>query len=59
MAASRRRHRTSYGANKRPAIVDCVVAPHALPNFPHLDLDKIGHYAMAKIKETMLALTGR
>jgi hypothetical protein len=29
-----------------------------MPNFPHLDLDKIGHFAMAKIKEAVLAVTG-
>jgi pyruvate dehydrogenase (quinone) len=42
-----------------PAIVDCVVAADELPNFPHLELDKIGHYAMAKIKETVLEIVGR
>jgi thiamine pyrophosphate-dependent acetolactate synthase large subunit-like protein len=41
-----------------PAIVDCVVAANEMPNFPHLDLDKIGHFAMAKIKEAVLAVTG-
>jgi pyruvate dehydrogenase (quinone) len=41
-----------------PAIVDCVVAADELPNFPHLDLDKIGNYAIAKIKEAVLAVTG-
>ena len=24
-----------------------------MPNFPHLELDQIGHYAMAKIKEAV------
>ncbi len=42
-----------------PAIVDCVVAADEMPNFPHLDLDKIGHYALAKAREAMLAVTGR
>jgi pyruvate dehydrogenase (quinone) len=42
-----------------PAIVDCVVPADEMPNFPHLDLDKIGHYAVAKIKEAVLAVTGR
>jgi pyruvate dehydrogenase (quinone) len=42
-----------------PAIVDCVVAADEMPNFPHLELDKIGHYAVAKIKEAVLAVTGR
>jgi len=41
-----------------PAIVDCVVAADEMPNFPHLELDKIGNYAIAKIKEAVLAVTG-
>jgi thiamine pyrophosphate-dependent acetolactate synthase large subunit-like protein len=41
-----------------PAIVDCVVAADEMPNFPHLELEKIGNYAVAKIKETLLAVTG-
>jgi pyruvate dehydrogenase (quinone) len=41
-----------------PAIVDAVVAADEMPNLPHIDLDKIGHYAMAKIKEAVLAVTG-
>ncbi len=39
-------------------IADCVVAADEMPNFPHLELDKIGHFAMAKIKEAVLAVTG-
>jgi pyruvate dehydrogenase (quinone) len=41
-----------------PTIVDCVVAADEMPNFPHLDLDKAGNYALAKIKEAILAVTG-
>jgi pyruvate dehydrogenase (quinone) len=41
-----------------PAIVDCVVAADEVPNFPHLELEKIGNYALAKMKEAMLAVTG-
>jgi thiamine pyrophosphate-dependent acetolactate synthase large subunit-like protein len=41
-----------------PAIVDCVVAADEMPNFPHLELEKLGHFAMAKIKEAVLAVTG-
>jgi pyruvate dehydrogenase (quinone) len=41
-----------------PAIVDCVVAADELPNMPHLDLEKIGNFAEAKIKEAVLAVTG-
>jgi len=36
-----------------PAIVDCVVAADEMPNFPHLELEKIGRYAMAKMKEAV------
>ena len=42
-----------------PAIVDCVVAADELPNVPHLDLEKIGNFAKAKIKETILAVYRR
>jgi thiamine pyrophosphate-dependent acetolactate synthase large subunit-like protein len=41
-----------------PAIVDAVVVSDELPNLPHVDLDMIGHYALAKIKEAVLAVTG-
>jgi pyruvate dehydrogenase (quinone) len=42
-----------------PAIVDCVVAPDELPNFPHIKPSQAGRYATAKIKEAVLAVTGR
>jgi hypothetical protein len=42
-----------------PAIVDAVVVSNELPNLPHLDLDMIGHFALAKIKGAILAVTGR
>ena len=38
-----------------PAVVDCVVAADEMPNFPHLELDKVGNYAIAKVKEALLA----
>ena len=41
-----------------PAIVDCVVAADEMPNFPHLEIDKIGNFALAKIKEAIIAVTG-
>jgi thiamine pyrophosphate-dependent acetolactate synthase large subunit-like protein len=41
-----------------PAIVDAVVAADEMPNMPHIELEQIGHYAMAKIKEAVLAVTG-
>jgi pyruvate dehydrogenase (quinone) len=42
-----------------PAIVDCVIVADEMPNFPHLDLDKVGRYAVAKIKEAVLSFTGQ
>jgi thiamine pyrophosphate-dependent acetolactate synthase large subunit-like protein len=41
-----------------PAIVDAVVASDEMPNMPHIELEQAGHYAMAKIKEAVLAVTG-
>jgi pyruvate dehydrogenase (quinone) len=41
-----------------PAIVDAVVAADELPNLPHIELETVGHYAVAKIKEALLAVTG-
>jgi pyruvate dehydrogenase (quinone) len=41
-----------------PAIVDCVVAANEMPNVPHLELGTIDNFAKAKIKETILAVTG-
>jgi pyruvate dehydrogenase (quinone) len=34
------------------------VAAEEMPNLPHIDLETIGHYAVAKIKEAPLAVTG-
>ena len=42
-----------------PAIVDCVVAADEMPNLPHLEFEKLGHLALAKIKEAVIATTGR
>jgi pyruvate dehydrogenase (quinone) len=39
-----------------PAIVDAVVVPNEMPNVPHLDLDKLGHFALAKVKEALLTV---
>jgi pyruvate dehydrogenase (quinone) len=41
-----------------PAIVDCVVPADEMPNMPHIELDQIGNYAVAKIKEAIRAVTG-
>jgi len=45
-------------ASNGPAIVDAVIASNELPNLPHIDVGTIGHVALAKVKEAMLALTG-
>ncbi len=42
----------------RPAIVDAVVVANEMPNTPHVELETIGHYAVAKVKESVLAVTG-
>ncbi|UGV25250.1 pyruvate dehydrogenase [Rhodopseudomonas boonkerdii] len=41
-----------------PAIVDCVVAADEIPNLPHIDVNMIGNYALAKIKEAVMSVTG-
>jgi len=41
-----------------PAVVDCVVAADEMPNLPHIDLETVGNFAMAKIREALLAVTG-
>jgi thiamine pyrophosphate-dependent acetolactate synthase large subunit-like protein len=41
-----------------PAIVDVVVAADEIPLVPHLELDKLGRYALAKIKEALIAVIG-
>src|SRR5579862_2006597 len=41
-----------------PAIVDAVVPADELPNLPHLDLEVVGQFAKAKVKEAVWALTG-
>ncbi|MDB5395467.1 MAG: pyruvate dehydrogenase [Rhodospirillales bacterium] len=42
----------------RPTIIDAVIVADELPNVPHLDLDLIGHVALAKVKEALLSVTG-
>jgi pyruvate dehydrogenase (quinone) len=42
-----------------PAIVDCVVVADEMPNMPHIDLGLAKNYAIAKIKEAVIAATGR
>jgi hypothetical protein len=30
---------------------DCVVAANEMPNVPHIELEKVGNYAVVKVKE--------
>ncbi len=41
-----------------PAVVDCVVAADEVPNLPHIEASMVGNYALAKIKEAVMAVTG-
>jgi len=41
-----------------PAIVDVVVAADEMPNLPHVEPNMIGNYALAKIREAVLSVTG-
>jgi thiamine pyrophosphate-dependent acetolactate synthase large subunit-like protein len=41
-----------------PAIVDAVVVADEMPNLPHVDLEQAGNYALAKIKEAVMAVRG-
>jgi pyruvate dehydrogenase (quinone) len=41
-----------------PALVDAVVAADEFPNLPHVDLETIGRFALAKIKAAVLAVAG-
>jgi len=41
-----------------PAIVDAVVIANEIPNIPDLELELAENYAMAKVKEAVLAFTG-
>jgi pyruvate dehydrogenase (quinone) len=41
------------------AIVECVVAADELPNIPHIEFDLASHFAIAKVKEAVIAVTGR
>jgi hypothetical protein len=35
------------------------LARERMPNLPHLEFEKLGHLALAKIKEAVIATTGR
>jgi pyruvate dehydrogenase (quinone) len=40
-----------------PAIIDAIVPADEMPNLPHIDLETVGHFAIAKIKEAVLTVT--
>jgi pyruvate dehydrogenase (quinone) len=44
-------------ASDGPAIVDAVVASDELPNVPHVELETIGNFALAKIREVLRPIT--
>jgi len=39
-----------------PAIVDAVIVSSEVRNLPHLELDMLGHFALAKIRKAVLAV---
>jgi pyruvate dehydrogenase (quinone) len=41
-----------------PAVVDAAVVADEMPNMPHVELAQLGNFAVAKIKEAVLAVTG-
>ena len=41
-----------------PAIVDAVVVANEIPNIPHFELEQAENFAVAKVKEAVLAFTG-
>jgi pyruvate dehydrogenase (quinone) len=40
-----------------PAIVDAIVPADELPNLPHMELETVGKFAIAKVKEALAAFT--
>jgi thiamine pyrophosphate-dependent acetolactate synthase large subunit-like protein len=45
-------------ATDGPVIVDAVVADDEIPNLPHVELKRVGNYAIARVKEALLSVTG-
>jgi thiamine pyrophosphate-dependent acetolactate synthase large subunit-like protein len=45
-------------ATDGPVIVDAVVADDEIPNLPHIELKRVGNYAIARVKEALLSVTG-
>ncbi|WP_449470145.1 thiamine pyrophosphate-binding protein [Sphingobium chungangianum] len=44
-------------ATDGPVIVDAVVADDEIPNLPHIELKRVGNYALARVKEALLSVT--
>lgn len=49
---------TAAFAIEGPAIVGAVMVADEMPNLPHVNLEQVGHFALAKVKEAVLAVTG-
>ena len=41
-----------------PAIVACSIAGDEMPNLPHVELEQISGYAIAKVKAAIAAVAG-
>jgi len=56
---TQKRGRAEAVAVDASAIVDCIVAADELPDIPHIELDLASRYDIAKVKEAVIAVTGR
>jgi len=45
-------------AAPRPDILNVFIDPSELPLMPHIKLEQIWHFGMAKIKEAMISMGG-
>lgn len=43
-------------ATEGPVIVDALVASDEMPNIPHVEFEKVGNYAIAKVKEAIASV---
>jgi len=41
-----------------PAVLNVFIDPNELPAMPHIKLDQIWRFGLAKVRETMLSMTG-
>jgi len=54
----RHRHDRHQSRLQRTHALRPVADANELPNLPHIALETVGRYAMAKLKEAVLAVTG-